>query len=93
MTFSSPEIHHDHNSNIAPFETFPFSLSVSESLVPSRPAKAAGTTTLSLDNLLDPPLRLHEDLSAGCGGQRWPAGLVLAKYLLRNEELVQGKSV
>jgi len=50
--------------------------------VPIRPAKPAATTALSFDDLLSPPLLLHEDLQEGCGGQLWPAGMVLAKYML-----------
>ena len=56
---------------------------VSQDLIESPNHKAAGTTQLTFDGLLDPPLKLHEDLSEGCGGQLWPAGMVLAKYLLR----------
>lgn len=45
--------------------------------------KAATTSTVDFANLLDPPLILYEDLSSGCGGQLWPAGMVLAKQILR----------
>ena len=58
-------------------------LCVSEDLVQPRARKAAGMTELDLDGLLAAPLRLHEDLAHGCGGQLWPAGLVLVKYVLR----------
>jgi hypothetical protein len=58
-------------------------LSISEDLVPPRPIKHPGTTEISFKGLLDPPLKLHEDLKEGCGGQLWPAGKVLAEYLLR----------
>ncbi|CAD6505143.1 BgTH12-00638 [Blumeria graminis f. sp. triticale] len=57
-------------------------LAIGEELTPLPSYKIASTTTISFDNLLDPPLKLHEDLSAGCGGQLWPAGMVLAKHLL-----------
>ena len=50
--------------------------------VPLRDNKPAGITSISFDGLLDPPLLLHEDLKEGCGGQLWPAGMVLAKYVL-----------
>ena len=50
--------------------------------VPLRDNKPAGITIISFDELLDPPLSLHEDLREGCGGQLWPAGMVLAKYVL-----------
>lgn len=57
---------------------------ISTALVPERTNKPASTTTLAFDNLLPPdtPLLLHEDLQEGCGGQLWPAGMVLSKYLL-----------
>jgi protein N-lysine methyltransferase METTL21A len=58
-------------------------LSISEDLVPSRSVKHAGTTEISFEGLLDPPLKLYEDLKEGCGGQLWPAGKVLAGHLLR----------
>lgn len=45
--------------------------------------KAAGTKEIDFDGLLSPPLKLHEDLAGGCGGQLWPAGMVLSKYMLR----------
>jgi hypothetical protein len=51
-------------------------------LVAQPALKAAGTTSIDFDGLLSPPLQLHEDLAGGCGGQLWPAGMVLAKYML-----------
>lgn len=60
---------------------------ISEDLVDVRPPKPAGTTDLDFDGLLSTPLRLHEDLKTGCGGQLWPAGMVLTKYLLREPQL------
>lgn len=59
-------------------------LSGLESFVASRINKSPTTTTVSFDELLEPPLLLHEDLKEGCGGQLWPAGMVLAKYMLRH---------
>ncbi|KAL5366425.1 putative methyltransferase-domain-containing protein [Aspergillus floccosus] len=56
---------------------------ISESLVPVRDRKAAGHSTVSFGGLLKEPLLLKEDLKEGCGGQLWPAGMVLATYLLR----------
>ncbi|ORX95500.1 putative methyltransferase-domain-containing protein [Clohesyomyces aquaticus] len=56
---------------------------ISEDLIPPAPIKAAGTSEVDFDGLLPSPLRLHEDLKNGCGGQLWPAGMVLGKYLLR----------
>lgn len=55
---------------------------VSASLAPPRNNKAAEITELSFDGYLKEPLLLKEDLKNGCGGQLWPAGMVLAKYLL-----------
>jgi hypothetical protein len=56
--------------------------------------KPAGVTTIDFDGLLNPALKLHEDLSDGCGGQLWPAGRVLAKYLLRmHKDTIQGKTM
>ena len=57
--------------------------SVSEDLVPLRTQKAAGALTIDFDGLLTPPLKLHEDLKEGNGGQAWPAGVTLAKHLLK----------
>ena len=56
---------------------------ISEDLVQSPQHKSAGASTLDFDGLLPTPLKLHEDLSEGCGGQLWPAGMVLSKYMLR----------
>nr|OQO17385.1 hypothetical protein B0A51_16947 [Rachicladosporium sp. CCFEE 5018]OQO21601.1 hypothetical protein B0A51_13157 [Rachicladosporium sp. CCFEE 5018] len=52
-------------------------------LAPLPTYKAASTTSVDFDGLLNPPLLLHEDLAQGCGGQLWPAGMMLASYLLR----------
>ncbi|RDW59396.1 Protein-lysine N-methyltransferase EFM6 [Aspergillus mulundensis] len=56
---------------------------ISESLVPAREIKQAGQSHVSFDGLLQQPLLLKEDLKEGCGGQLWPAGMVLSKYMLR----------
>ena len=58
---------------------------ISEDLVQSRTQKQAGTGEVDFDGLLQTPLKLHEDLAKGNGGQAWPAGRVLAKYLLRRK--------
>lgn len=60
----------------------PDGLNISESLAPPREHKAATTTDVTFDGLLKEPLLLKEDLKDGCGGQLWPAGMTLAKYLL-----------
>jgi hypothetical protein len=61
-------------------------LALSEDLVQSPTHKAATTNSLDFDGLLDPPLLLHEDLKEGNGGQAWPAGMILAKYMLRRKQ-------
>jgi len=58
-------------------------LAFDEELTPLPEYKAAATTALDFDGLLPAPLKLHEDLKTGCGGQLWPAGMVLAKHMLR----------
>lgn len=71
--------------------------SISANLVPERDHKRAATTSLTFDDLLPPesPLLLHEDLQEGCGGQLWPAGMVLSKYMLKyhRSQSLQGKSI
>lgn len=56
---------------------------VSQELIQSPTPKAAGITQVTFDGLLETPLQLQEDVSEGCGGQMWPAGTVLARYLLK----------
>lgn len=58
---------------------------ISEDLVLSREHKSAGSLVLDFDGLLKTPLKLHEDLATGCGGMLWPAGMVLTKYILRQD--------
>lgn len=60
-----------------------FSFDISEDLVPSREQKSAGSLVLDFGGLLNPSLRLHEDLKEGNGGQAWPAGMLLATHLLK----------
>ena len=72
-------------------ETFPANVSedtvfagdIAEDLVPSRSDQPAATISLDFSGLLDPSLILKQDLTAGCGGKTWPAGMVLSEYLLR----------
>ena len=67
---------------------------VSEDLVPPAVIKSAGVSEVDFDGLLSPPLKLQEDLKNGCGGQLWPAGMVLSKYMLRNHrDDLSGKEV
>lgn len=58
-------------------------LVIGDDLSPLPEYKAAGDTSLDFGGLLEKPLELHEDLASGCGGQTWPAGMVLAKHMLR----------
>ncbi|OBT42801.1 hypothetical protein VE00_08152 [Pseudogymnoascus sp. WSF 3629] len=61
-------------------------LSIGEDLTPLPVYKAASTASIDFDGLLTAPLQLHEDLKGGCGGQLWPAGMVLSKYMLREHK-------
>jgi protein N-lysine methyltransferase METTL21A len=58
-------------------------LAVSTDLVELPHIKQPGYSTIDFDGLLSNPLELLEDLAKGCGGALWPAGIVLAKYILR----------
>ncbi|KAI1810877.1 putative methyltransferase-domain-containing protein [Poronia punctata] len=60
-------------------------LAIAEDLTPLPTYKEAGTTETDFDGLLpaERKLRLREDLANGCGGQLWPAGMTLARYMLR----------
>lgn len=58
-------------------------LAFGEDFSPLPILKAAGTIEVSFSGLLSTPVRLHEDLAHGCGGQLWPAGIILAKHMLR----------
>jgi protein N-lysine methyltransferase METTL21A len=70
---------------------------ISTTLIPERSNKSASTTSITFDNLLPStaPLLLHEDLQEGCGGQLWPAGMVLSKYMLKyhREDSLKAKSI
>jgi hypothetical protein len=59
---------------------------IDEELVPVRENKHAGVMEVDFDGLLAKPLRLEEDLKKGCGGMLWPAGMVMAKYLMRQDK-------
>jgi len=58
-------------------------LAIGTDLSPLPAYRAPTTSEVSFSDLLSPPLRLHEDLKSGCGGQLWPAGMVLATHILR----------
>lgn len=66
-----------------------------EDLVDLPEYREAKTAALDFDGLLDPPLIVHEDLAAGCGGMVWPAGRRLAKYMLKmkKEEVQNAESM
>ncbi|KAF2625552.1 hypothetical protein BU25DRAFT_396916 [Macroventuria anomochaeta] len=62
--------------------------------VPPAPIKPAGVAEVDFDGVLSPPLKVHEDLKNGCGGQLWPAGMVLGKYMLRkHKDDLAGKTI
>ncbi|KAI5467160.1 putative methyltransferase-domain-containing protein [Mariannaea sp. PMI_226] len=56
---------------------------ISEDISPLPSMKARGTTNVDFDGFLSQPLQLLEDVRTGCGGQTWPAGMLLAKHMLR----------
>lgn len=56
---------------------------IAEDLTAFPVIKPAGELGLDFGGLLSAPLKVHEDLKSGCGGQTWPAGVVLAKHMLR----------
>lgn len=58
-------------------------VALDEELAPLPKLKTRGDTDITFDGQLSLPLKLHEDVRTGCGGQTWPAGMVLGKHLLR----------
>jgi hypothetical protein len=56
---------------------------ITEDLVSLPASKVAGDTNIDFDGLLAQPIKLREDVRTGCGGQTWPAGMVLGKHMLR----------
>ncbi|KAF4124319.1 protein N-lysine methyltransferase METTL21A [Geosmithia morbida] len=58
-------------------------------LAPLPTLKIKGNTPITFDGQLSRTLQYHEDVRTGCGGQTWPAGMVLGKHMLRyhREEL------
>ena len=56
---------------------------VSADLTPLPELKTAGNANIDFDGYLTKPLKYHEDVRNGCGGQTWPAGMVLGKQMLR----------
>lgn len=63
------------------------------SIIPDRENRSAATTSTDFDGLLSKPLLLQEDLKNGCGGQLWPAGMTLAKYMLKYHRGLRKKSI
>ncbi|KAK1979610.1 putative methyltransferase-domain-containing protein [Colletotrichum cereale] len=69
-------------------------LAIGEDLTPLPAYKAAQTSSYDICGLLSTPLKLHEDLTSGCGGQTWPAGMVLTKHMLRyHREALKGAKI
>ncbi|KAI5195289.1 hypothetical protein AUEXF2481DRAFT_84244 [Aureobasidium subglaciale EXF-2481] len=67
---------------------------IGEELVPVREQEHIGVMTVDFEGLLQTPLRLEEDLTKGCGGMLWPAGMVMAKYLMRQDrDLFRDKTI
>ncbi|KAM5358669.1 hypothetical protein ACJZ2D_015092 [Fusarium nematophilum] len=58
-------------------------IAVSEDLTPLPTLKAVGVAHVDFDGVLSQPLKLREDVRSGCGGQTWPAGMLLGKHMLR----------
>ena len=58
--------------------------SISEDLVPSTLPTPSQNITLDFNGRLNPPLILQTD-ETQCGGKLWPAGMVLAGYLLEHK--------
>ncbi|ETN36451.1 uncharacterized protein HMPREF1541_08729 [Cyphellophora europaea CBS 101466] len=66
---------------------------VPDFIVPPREIKTAGSTDLTFNGILPAPLKLHEDLAEGCGGQLWPAGMTLAQYMLAYHKNLRDKQI
>ncbi|KAL8854667.1 MAG: hypothetical protein Q9221_000449 [Calogaya cf. arnoldii] len=68
-------------------------ITITEDLVPSTAPKRPSTTSIDFNHLLITPLLLQDDPTE-CGGQLWPGGMVLAKYLLRTKMTeLQGRTI
>lgn len=68
------------NVNVQP----DFNIAISEDLIAVREPLPSSVESLSFSALLEPPLQLQTDQKQ-CGGQLWPAGKVLAQYLLQEQ--------
>ncbi|WXC57704.1 hypothetical protein SNK03_003611 [Fusarium graminearum] len=58
-------------------------VTISEDIAPLPSFKASGVADVDFDGVLSKPLKVHEDVQSGCGGQTWPAGMLLGKHMLR----------
>ncbi|KAH7266219.1 putative methyltransferase-domain-containing protein [Fusarium solani] len=58
-------------------------VAISEDLTPLPTLKAIGVAQVDFDGVLSQSLKLREDVRSGCGGQTWPAGMLLGKHMLR----------
>lgn len=58
---------------------------IGEDFVASPEHQAPQTSRIYFDGVLQPGVVLHQDLANGNGGQAWPAGIALTKYLLRKK--------
>ena len=68
-------------------------LAISEDLAPCTLLPSSRIVTLSFSGLLSPPLQLQTNVSQ-CGGQLWPAGMVLSEYLIRHHlDELRGKKM
>lgn len=72
----------DSKSDSSSTKSFTNVISFGESLVSTPEIKQSSIVETTLDGLLETPLKFKEDLKEGCGGQLWPAGMVLARYML-----------
>ncbi|KAJ7638533.1 putative methyltransferase-domain-containing protein [Roridomyces roridus] len=69
----------------------PFDCLLQNEIVPEQSITAAETLELSFSNVT---IQLVIDPSPGCGGRAWPAGEVLAQYLVKQgPNSLQGKNV
>ncbi|KAH7261908.1 putative methyltransferase-domain-containing protein [Fusarium tricinctum] len=58
-------------------------VTISEDIAPLPSFKVSGVASVDFDGVLSKPLKVHEDVRSGCGGQTWPAGMLLGKHMLR----------
>jgi hypothetical protein len=61
----------------------PLVLALDVDIAPLPEISTKKSSDLDFAGLLTKPLRVYQDLTSGCGGQTWPAGMLLAKHMLR----------